>query len=144
MTDLGGGDDAKVIADVLGLEEALGEVLEVRLRIVVEGSDNDGHLLRVKLNLVTEVANAAIDLNVLGEVLLELVEKDGLVSTSGLSPHLGGGGAVNAEDLLGGVGVSNSAGHYIWLASPANLSRKGVYSFSIPLSVCTEARFICI
>eukprot|EP01084_Bolivina_argentea_P192869 331007_1 len=92
---LAGGKDAQPVTELLLLQELLGEVLEVALLVGHGGANGEDVLVHVDLDLVGQLALAAVELDVLLEVLLEGTQK-GLVEDT----VSGGDGAVDLEDLL--------------------------------------------
>lgn len=89
-----GGDDAEPVAELLLLEELLGQVLEVAAREVVVGNDLDLALaLLLDDDVVAEVVGAALDLDALLEELLERGDVEDLV----------GGGLRSVDDELLGL-----------------------------------------
>lgn len=86
-----GGDDAEPVAELLLLEELLGQVLEVAAREVVVGNDLDLALaLLLDDDVVAEVVGAALDLDALLEELLKRGDIENLV----------GGGLRSVDDEL--------------------------------------------
>jgi hypothetical protein len=93
---LGGRHDAQPVAELHLLEELLGQVLEVAARQVVVGNNLNLAVAGLRDgNGLAQVADAAVDLDAVGKVLLEGSNVEDLVA--------GGLGSVD-DELLGRLG----------------------------------------